>query len=80
MCDPKNTRRAQEYLRCGHTLPNHPCDHWSHKLQTCLANPYTKSMRNAYDVQDVHLDKCEFCRQGRDIDGASAYGKGWEAR
>ena len=73
MCDHNKTGRTQEYLRWGHMLPNKPCSHYSHKFKRCLANPYTSGVGG---VVEVHTGSCKFCREGKNIEGPFAFGKG----
>lgn len=79
MCDPKNTQTFEKFERCGHRLSKDACDYYSNEHLKCYAPAdiakevpcYSWTKGKTYD------DKCRFCKEGKDIDHAWKYGKGW---
>ena len=82
MCDPKNTKTFQKYEGCGHRLPKDPCDYYSNEYWKCFAAPDKAKDVPCYTWQDgeTYSGICRFCQEGKDIDHAYKYGKGWANR
>jgi hypothetical protein len=75
------TSKYTHYLHCGaagHKLPENACDNYAHGLQRCLGDPNLVRKFDFSEMKgDVYYGRCRFCKEGKDIDGAFLYGRGW---
>ncbi|KAF3041264.1 hypothetical protein E8E11_007921 [Didymella keratinophila] len=79
MCDPKNTQTFQKFERSGHWLPKAACDYYFNEHSKCYAavDVAKEVPRYSWAKGKTYDDKCRFCKEGKDIDHAWKYGKGW---
>ena len=82
MCDPKNTKTFRAHEGCGHRLPKDACDYYSWEHHKCYAMAPVAKDTPVYEWKNGETCSgiCRFCQEGKDIQGAWRYGKGWAGR